>query len=100
MKHVSVSLTQEACKVYQYLLNSAPNSKQEKAILNAFLQKIELIKKTPHYWQAVAKNLIPIEYKRDYDQKSRRRNEIYVSIVTHISYSISELYRSEFYIMV
>lgn len=76
MKHVSVSLSPEAYEVYQYLLNSAPNSKQEKAIFNAFLQKIELIKKTPHYGQAIAKNLIPMEYKRDYDLKNLFRVEL------------------------
>lgn len=32
--------------------------------------------------------------------KVKTKNEIYVSIVTHTSYSISELYRSEFYIIV
>jgi hypothetical protein len=42
MKHVSVSLTPEAYEVYQHLLSSAQDSKQDKAILNAFLQKIEL----------------------------------------------------------
>jgi len=76
MKHVSVSLTPEAYEVYQHLLSSAQDSKQDNAILNAFLQKIELIKKTPHYGQAIAKNLIPIEYKRDYNLKNLFRVEL------------------------
>ncbi len=76
MKHVSVSLTSEAYEVYQHLLSSAQDSKQDKAILNAFLQKIELIKKTPHYGQAIAKNIIPIEYKKDYDLKNLFRVEL------------------------
>jgi len=76
MKHVSVSLTSEAYEVYQHLLSFAQDSKQDNAILNAFLQKIELIKKTPHYGQAIAKNLIPIEYKRDYDLKNLFRVEL------------------------
>lgn len=76
MKHVSVSLTPEAYEVYQYLLSSVQDSKQDNAILNAFLQKIELVKKTPHYGQAIAKNLIPIEYKRDYDLKNLFRVEL------------------------
>jgi hypothetical protein len=70
MKHVSVSLTPEAYEVYQHLLSSSQNPKQDNAILNAFLQKIELIKKTPDYGQAIAKNLISIEYERDYDLKT------------------------------
>jgi hypothetical protein len=45
MKRVSVSLTPEAYEVYQHLVSSAQDAKQDKAILNAFLQKIELIKK-------------------------------------------------------
>ena len=76
MKHVSVSLTPEAYEGYQHFLSSAQDSKQDKAILNAFLQKIELIKKTPHYGQAIAKNIIPIEYKRDYDLKNLFRVEL------------------------
>jgi hypothetical protein len=76
MKRVSVSLTPEAYEVYQLLLSYAQDAKQDKAILNAFLQKIELIKKTPHYGQAIAKNLIPIEYKRDYDLKNLFRVEL------------------------
>jgi hypothetical protein len=40
MKHVSVSLTPEAYEVYQHLLSSAQDSKQDNVILNAFLQKI------------------------------------------------------------
>ncbi len=44
MKRVSVRLTPEADEIYEYLISKASHSKQEETILNAFHQKIELIK--------------------------------------------------------
>ena len=35
-------------------------------ILNAFLQKMELLKEDVHYGQPIAKKLIPAEYKTKY----------------------------------
>lgn len=66
MKRVIIKLTPEAEEVYQYLRIKAPDSKQEEAILNAFLQKVELIKINFQYGQPIAKNLIPSEYKSKY----------------------------------
>ncbi|MDD4524076.1 MAG: hypothetical protein PHW84_14805 [Methanosarcina sp.] len=42
------------------------DSKQEEMILNAFLQKVELLKENVHYGQPIAKKLIPAEYKTRY----------------------------------
>ena len=47
-------------------MNKALDSKKEEAILNAFNQKVELIKENVHYGQPIAKKLIPIEYKTKY----------------------------------
>lgn len=66
MKRVIISLTPEAEDVYQYLKIKAPNSKQEEILLNAFLHKVELIKRDFQYGQPIAKNLIPSEYKTKY----------------------------------
>jgi len=66
MKNVTVSLTEEAEEIYNYLKSTAPDSKTEEMILNAFLQKIELIKKDIHHGQPIAKNLFPKEYKKQY----------------------------------
>jgi len=66
MKRVVIRLTPEAEEVYQYLKIKAPDSKQEEVILNAFLQKVELIKRNFQYGQPIAKNLIPSEYKIKY----------------------------------
>jgi hypothetical protein len=66
MKRVVVRLTPEAEEVYQYLKNKAPDSKQEELLLNAFLQKVELIKSNFQYGQPIAKKLIPSEYKIKY----------------------------------
>jgi len=66
MKHVRVILAPEAAEVYYNVINKASDSKQEEAILNAFLQKVELIKENVHYGQPIAKKLIPVEYKIKY----------------------------------
>ena len=66
MKSVRVILTPEAANAYNFLLSKAPESKQEEIILNAFLQKVELLKENIHYGQPIAKKLIPAEYKTKY----------------------------------
>lgn len=52
--------------VYQHLKTKAPGSKQEELLLNAFLQKVDLIKKNIQHGQPIAKNLIPHDYKIKY----------------------------------
>jgi hypothetical protein len=66
MKHVRVILAPEAADAYYHFMNKALDSKKEEAILNAFNQKVELIKENVHYGQPIAKKLIPIEYKTKY----------------------------------
>ncbi|AKB23616.1 hypothetical protein MSMTP_0147 [Methanosarcina sp. MTP4] len=66
MKYVRVILAPEAADAYQDLMNKASGSKQEEAILNSFLQKVELLKENIHYGQPIAKKLIPAEYKTSY----------------------------------
>jgi hypothetical protein len=76
MKRVSVRLTPEAEKIYESLISKASHSKQEETILNAFHQKIELIKNDVHYGNPVAKRLIPSEYKTKYEVKNLFRVEL------------------------
>lgn len=76
MKRVSVRLTPEAEEAYEYLISKASDSKQEETILNAFHQKIELIKNDVHYGNPVAKRLIPSEYKTKYGVKNLFRVEL------------------------
>jgi len=47
-------------------VSKVSDSKQEEIILNAFLQKIELLEEDVHYGQPIAKKLIPAEYKTKY----------------------------------
>lgn len=56
MKYVRVILTPEAADAYQNLMSKVSDSKQEEVILNAFLQKVELLKENIHYGQPIAKN--------------------------------------------
>jgi hypothetical protein len=76
MKRVTVRLTQEAEEVYQYLKIKATDSKQEEILLNAFLQKVELIKTDIQYGQPIAKNRIPSEYKIKYEITNLFRVEL------------------------
>lgn len=62
MKSIRVILTPEAADAYHSFLSKASDSKQEEAIFNAFLQKIELLKDNVHYGQPIAKKMIPAEY--------------------------------------
>ena len=66
MKYVRVVLTPEAADAYHNFLSKASDSKKEEVILNAFLQKVELLKENVHYGQPIAKKLIPAEYKTKY----------------------------------
>ena len=66
MKYVRVILAPEAADAYQNFMSKASDSKQEEAILNSFLQKVELLKGNVHYGQPIAKKLIPAEYKSKY----------------------------------
>ena len=66
MKHVRIVLTPEATDEYQSLRSKATDSKQEKVIFTAFLQKVELLKENIHYGQLIAKKLVPAEYKTRY----------------------------------
>ena len=66
MKQVRIILSPEAEEVYKHLNQEAENSKQERMILKAINQKIELIKQNIHYGNPIAKNLIPEEYKNKY----------------------------------
>jgi hypothetical protein len=66
MKFTSVILSPEAEEVYNYLNDKASASKQERMILKAINQKIELIKANPHYGDPIGKNLFPEEYIKKY----------------------------------
>lgn len=65
-KEVKIIPSPEAKEVYDYLIQEAPNSKTERAILKAFEHKKELIKINPHYGNPIAKDKIPTEYKVKY----------------------------------
>lgn len=66
MKPVKIILSLEAEEVYKYLNQEAGNSKQERMILKAIHNKIELIKNNVHYGDPIAKDLFPNEYKQRY----------------------------------
>ena len=66
MKQVRIILSKNAKEVYEFLNEEAPNSKQERSILNAVNQKIEFIKLNPHYGNPIPKKLIPEEYIKKY----------------------------------
>ena len=76
MKNVRVVLSSDAKEVYKYLNKEAPTSKQERSMLNAVNQKIELIKQNAHYGNPVAKRLIPAEYVKRYDTTNLFRVEL------------------------
>jgi hypothetical protein len=62
MKQIRVVLSKEAREVYEFLNKESPDSKQERMILKAINQKIELIKQNPHFGNPISKKLIPKEY--------------------------------------
>lgn len=66
MKEVKVILSPEAREVFEYLNKEAPTSKNERVMLNAIKNKVELIKANHHYGNPISKKLIPKEYKIKY----------------------------------
>lgn len=76
MKVIRVILSPEAEEVYKYLNEQAPDSKTEKIIFNALNKKVELLKSNPHYGDAIAKKLIPEEYKQKYGVTNLFRIEL------------------------
>ena len=76
MKIVRVKLSPEAEEVYKHLNEEAVNSKQARMILKAINNKIELIKANIHYGNPIAKNLIPEEYKINYNITNLFRVEL------------------------
>ncbi|MBU0758550.1 MAG: hypothetical protein KKF44_10870 [Nanoarchaeota archaeon] len=75
-KIVRLILSPEAEEVYEYIVKTAPNSKIERSILNAFNKKKELIKANIHYGDPISKRLIPEEYKRKYGVTNLFRVEL------------------------
>ena len=76
MKTVKVVLSKEAEEVYKYLNREAPNSKNERTMLNAVNKKVELIKENFHYGEPISKKLIPKEYKLKYGVTNLFRVEL------------------------
>jgi len=76
MKQIRIILSKEAKEVYEFLNKEAPNSKQERMILKAVNQKIELIKQNPHFGNPLSKKLIPEEYTKKYGIKNLFRVEL------------------------
>lgn len=66
MKTVKVILSPEAEEVYKYLNQEAESSKQERMLLKAVNQKIDLIKANFHYGDPISKDKIPKEYVQKY----------------------------------
>ena len=62
MKKIRVILSPDAEKVFRYLNEQAPNSKNEAIILKAIKKKVELIKDNFQYGDQIKKKLIPKEY--------------------------------------
>jgi len=75
-KQVKVILSPEAEEVYRYINEQAPDSKQERTILNAINQKIGLIKQNPHFGNPMSKKLIPKEYIKRYGVRNLFRVEL------------------------
>jgi len=76
MKHVRITLSPEAKKVFEYLNKNSNNSKIEKSILNAVKQKSDLIRVNPHYGDPIKKSLIPKEYIVKYNISNLFRIEL------------------------
>lgn len=66
MKRVRLKLSPEAEEVYKHLNDKAPTSKNERMILKAVNQKVDLIKSNPHFGNPIAKKKIPVEYQEKY----------------------------------
>ena len=67
MKEVRIILSPEAEEVYKKLNSEAETNKQSKMLLKAINQKTDLIKQNIHYGNPIAKNLIPVQYKKKYN---------------------------------
>jgi len=76
MKTIRIILSPEAKEIYEYLNKEAPTSKTERMLLKAIQQKIEFIKKNPHYGNPIPKRLIPKEYKERYGNINLFRVEL------------------------
>jgi hypothetical protein len=76
LKKIKIILSPEAEEVYKHLNEQAPSSKQERMILNAINNKVDLIKANHHYGNPVAKKLIPKEYKKKYGVTNLFRVEL------------------------
>lgn len=76
MKEVKIVLSSEAREVYNYLNENFGKSKLDSSILKAVKNKIELIRKNPHYGDPISKRLIPLEYKRKYGRINLFRVEL------------------------
>ena len=76
MKIVKVILSPEAEKVYRYLNQESIKSKNERMILKAVNQKVDLIKANPHYGDPISKDLILEEYKSKYGVSNLFRVEL------------------------
>ena len=76
MGEVTIRLSPEAEEVYKRLNAEAEQNKQSRMILKAINQKKELIKTNVHYGDALAKNLIPEEYKVRYGVNNLFRVEL------------------------
>ncbi len=76
MKIVRVILSPEADEVLQHLEQFAKKRKQEKTLVNGFLQKSGSVKYNIHYGDAVAKDKISLEYQIKYNADNLFRVEI------------------------
>lgn len=76
MKIATIKFSNEAKKSFILLIQKSINSKQEKTLLRAILKKSEFIKQDDHYGDAIAKKLIPREYKEKYNVTNLFRVEL------------------------
>jgi hypothetical protein len=66
MKKVKVVLSEDAEKVYKYLVEESKKNKLERSIFNSVQKKVELIKLNFHYGEPIAKDKIPEKYMRKF----------------------------------
>jgi hypothetical protein len=76
MKKVEVILSPQAREVFEYLNEQAANSKMERIMLRAILQKVDLIKINRTYGDPINKKLIPKEYVKRYGINNLFRIEL------------------------
>ena len=75
-KQVKIILSSDAEEVYKYLNTEASESKQERMILNAINNKMDLIKQNPHFGNPIEKKKIPKEYLIKYGVNNLFRIEL------------------------